>query len=231
MSKKLLLISALITLLFISQLSYAQEMEDIVYLKNGSVIRGTIIEQVLNETIKIKTRDENVFVYKYDEILKIAKEESSYSKNSTGSRYIGTLSGGVTIQIPSKSWGDEGVGFNVNLSNGLLFNNNFGMRLNLRYNGFKGLNDGNVTAGVMVGDFGKYKRLKTYGLIDLGVDYLNASGYSKVYLGIDIGGGINYELSPKSGLYLNVETKYHHNTNSGTAKGFVPINIGITYIK
>lgn len=50
--------------------------EDVVYLKNGGIIRGTIIEQIPNESIKIKTKDRNIFVYKMDEILKITKEET-----------------------------------------------------------------------------------------------------------------------------------------------------------
>ena len=49
--------------------------EDVVYLKNGSVIHGMIIEQIPNESIKIKTADKNIFVFKIDEILKITKEE------------------------------------------------------------------------------------------------------------------------------------------------------------
>jgi len=49
-------------------------MEDVVYLKNGSIIRGIIIETVPNQTIKIQTKDRNVFVFKYDEIDKITRE-------------------------------------------------------------------------------------------------------------------------------------------------------------
>jgi hypothetical protein len=32
----------------------AQELEDVVYLKDGSVLRGTIVEQVPNESILIR---------------------------------------------------------------------------------------------------------------------------------------------------------------------------------
>jgi len=53
--------------------------EDVVYLKNGSIIHGVIIEQVPNQSIKIKTKDNNVFVYKIDEIEKMTKEQPSGS--------------------------------------------------------------------------------------------------------------------------------------------------------
>ena len=51
-----------------------QILVDVVYLKIGSIIRGIIIEQIPNESIKIQTFDKNVFVYKMDEILKFTKE-------------------------------------------------------------------------------------------------------------------------------------------------------------
>ena len=48
--------------------------DDVVYLKNGSIIRGTIIEQVPNKSIKIQTQDGNVFVYEISQVEKITKE-------------------------------------------------------------------------------------------------------------------------------------------------------------
>ena len=57
-------------------LSYCQNnLEEVVYLKNGSIIRGTIIEQVPNQTLKIQTKDGSVFVYSFSEIEKITKEK------------------------------------------------------------------------------------------------------------------------------------------------------------
>jgi len=41
-------------------------MQDIVYLKNGSVIRGTILEMIPGVTIKIVTADRSVFIYKME---------------------------------------------------------------------------------------------------------------------------------------------------------------------
>lgn len=48
---------------------------DVVYLKNGSIIRGIIIEQVPNVSIKIQTADGSVFFYKMEEVEKITKEK------------------------------------------------------------------------------------------------------------------------------------------------------------
>ena len=73
MMKKVLLtmVVCLITTIAFAQSNY----QDVVYLKNGSVIRGVIIEQVPNESLKITTTDGNLFVYKIGEVEKIAKEQ------------------------------------------------------------------------------------------------------------------------------------------------------------
>lgn len=52
----------------------AEALEDVVYLKNGGVIRGTIVELKPNESAKIQTADGSVFVWRVDEIERIAKE-------------------------------------------------------------------------------------------------------------------------------------------------------------
>lgn len=54
--------------------AFAQQMEDVVHLKSGGLIRGTIIEQIPGESLKIKTRDGNVFIYTMDEIAKMSRE-------------------------------------------------------------------------------------------------------------------------------------------------------------
>lgn len=71
--KRIILTLLLIAFCFVS--AAAQQWVEVVYLKNGGVIRGTVIEQIPNETIKIQTADGSVFVYKIDEVEKIAKEQ------------------------------------------------------------------------------------------------------------------------------------------------------------
>ena len=51
-----------------------QEVQDVVYLKDGSIIRGTIIEQVPGESILIQTSDGNRFRYLMEEIERMTKE-------------------------------------------------------------------------------------------------------------------------------------------------------------
>ena len=68
-----------ITFIFIfilfSSVLFAQQKEDVVYLKNGSVIKGQITEMVPDKHIKIETKGGSLFVYTFEQIEKIEKEE------------------------------------------------------------------------------------------------------------------------------------------------------------
>jgi hypothetical protein len=54
----------------------AQELQDVVYLHDGSVIRGVIVEQVPGESILIETVDGNRFRYQMDQIQRMTREPS-----------------------------------------------------------------------------------------------------------------------------------------------------------
>ena len=59
--------------------AFAQgNMQDVVYLKNGSIIRGDIIEMVPSETVKIMTADGCVFIYDFADVEKFTKEKPMY---------------------------------------------------------------------------------------------------------------------------------------------------------
>lgn len=60
---------------------HAQSLTEVLYLKNGNVIRGTIIEQVPNESIKIQTVDGSIFAYSMADVLKITKEQQQFTNN------------------------------------------------------------------------------------------------------------------------------------------------------
>ncbi len=51
-----------------------QEVRDVVHLKNGSIIKGQIVELVPNEKVRIETSDGSVFVFPMDEVIKIEGE-------------------------------------------------------------------------------------------------------------------------------------------------------------
>ncbi len=70
---RFILIAAAVAFLATTQ-GLAKEMEDVVYLKNGGIVRGTVIEQVAGKSLKIVRFDGKEFRYKMKEIDKISKE-------------------------------------------------------------------------------------------------------------------------------------------------------------
>lgn len=60
----------------------AQSMQEVVYLKNGSVIRGVIVEQLPGVSLKIKTGDGSIFAYNISDVEKITKEASMANNGS-----------------------------------------------------------------------------------------------------------------------------------------------------
>jgi hypothetical protein len=79
-----------------TQTNAQSNYEDVVYLKSGSVVRGVIIEQIPNETIKIQTADRNIFVYNMGDVIKITKEPiptQSQTEDVSAKKEISTVNG------------------------------------------------------------------------------------------------------------------------------------------
>jgi hypothetical protein len=72
--KKILLLGILLLVLNAELQAQSGKMEDVVYLKNEWVIRGTIIFR--NETgVKIQTGEGNIYYFKTEEIIRVTREE------------------------------------------------------------------------------------------------------------------------------------------------------------
>jgi hypothetical protein len=129
---------------------YGQNFEDVVYLKNGSIIRGIIIEQVPNQNIKIQTKDRNVFVFKYNEIEKMTKEnlptDNSYnSPNVTDFKRSGFInlteinySDGVgNVKIEDFKFKNNDNSFGFRTVNGYQFNKHFSLGIGIGIDKYK----------------------------------------------------------------------------------------------
>lgn len=132
-------ILAFVLFVLITTVSFAQSnnYQDVVYLKNGSIIRGLIIEQIPNKSIKVQTADNNVFVYQIEEVEKMAKETNQRRSVSKGDvfhlepGYKGLIELGY--QIGSGDFGMDRI--KLNIINGYQVNQNFsiGIGTGLRY--------------------------------------------------------------------------------------------------
>lgn len=144
--KKLLLFC--LVLVGMTQVVHGQHfpMNEVVYLKNGSIIRGVIVEQIPNKSLKIETADGNLFVFDMDEIEKITKEpgrrsdrdahrqsEVEESRNKSGRRMGMVQFFGIGYDGSYEDYGnydsyyyDEGVAYiNVHFIYGYQFKQRF----------------------------------------------------------------------------------------------------------
>ena len=77
------LVACLIALASTATVS-AQQMEDVIHLRDGSVVRGTIIEHVPGESLKIQAVGGEVFLYAMEEIAAMAREPAVRGGASVG---------------------------------------------------------------------------------------------------------------------------------------------------
>jgi hypothetical protein len=79
--------------------SSAQELGDVIYLKDGSKIIGIIIEQIPNESIKIQLRDGSEMVYTFDKIARMTREPLNVGLRDLKEASYAEI--GANIGIPS----------------------------------------------------------------------------------------------------------------------------------
>ena len=151
-----------VVLLVMPTLLFAQQFgEDIVTLRNGSVIRGVIIEQTPNESLRLQTRDGNIFVFRFDEIQTIGRDMSGQRNQRGGNqREVSAFNrprgyfGEVVLGAGINSW--DGSNFSVSVINGFRVFPQFAVGLGVRVESFS-YNDwrwwdysGGIRSGVSV---------------------------------------------------------------------------------
>ncbi len=95
------IVVACLTALVATSPLFAQEMEDVVFLKDGSIVRGTVIERIPGESLKIQTQAGTVFVYTMDEITRMTKEPVMGLGGRMGARQKQPLRAfGLSLLIP-----------------------------------------------------------------------------------------------------------------------------------
>jgi hypothetical protein len=73
----------LLVLLFGSAGSFAQRTKDVIYLKNGSIIYGKLLE-ISGEKYKMQTSDGSIFMFDSEEVDKFTKESPLYNGRKPG---------------------------------------------------------------------------------------------------------------------------------------------------
>lgn len=150
-TKKILLFLMTIVATVICNTALAQSTYDNIYLKNGSIIKGIIIEQVPGKSIKVETRDKNIFVFKEEEIEKIVKgpmqrkgrDESEEERNTEPRVYSSTeaytgYSFGIETGIGpgSSARNQNGLGLAFHVLNNATFKSKFSCGIGLGFDLF-----------------------------------------------------------------------------------------------
>ncbi len=67
--------------LFLSSLIYSQQYQDVIYLKNGDIVKGVIIENVPDKYVKVEVTNGSIITLSYSNILKFTKEKKENVEN------------------------------------------------------------------------------------------------------------------------------------------------------
>ncbi|RPI14485.1 MAG: autotransporter outer membrane beta-barrel domain-containing protein [Ignavibacteriae bacterium] len=139
------------------------------------------------------------------------------------------------------------MGFNLHGGAGLVFSSSVAGRLSLEHNRFPQSSNNlgqsgtftitSIKADIMAGEVNNIKTVNPYGVAGIGAYILSVSvtennftrSESETNMGVGLGGGINFKVSPNMGIYTEAQYNIIFNED-GAAKGFLPIKVGINYI-
>lgn len=234
----------LFTLLFfvvLTTLTFAQNnYQDVVYLKNGSIIRGIIIEQIPNKSIKIETADRSVFVFQMDEIERFTKEpvqgRSPMASQSGGLQkgYRGILETGIQA-----GYADYGMDrLKVDYINAYQFNPYISLGFGT---GFRYYFDADAILMPFTADFRvnfiKFKVTPFIG-INAGYAFDVTNGFEGVGEVVAISAGVNFAVSDRNFMHvaLGIDSQamefYDYNWGYDTfteVSNAITLNLGLSF--
>ncbi len=109
----------LISILFAVALSvsaFAQQIPETVRLKNGSLVRGNVLDDSENQKLSVHCADGSIFVFNYEEVASITKECKDYSQTVY-------LKNGSAIKGCVSEWSPDGT-ISIETKDGSLFKYN-----------------------------------------------------------------------------------------------------------
>ena len=202
-------------MLLISNGVYCQTQEDdVIYLKNGGLIRGKIILFMPDSIVKIETFGRNVFAFQMDEVEKIIKEKRVMDFKY---KYPITYKYSGFVNVTEFGFlGGDGIGFHVRTINSYQDNPHLSAGLGIGIDIYQFNDEVFVPVFLDVrGDLRKNTRVTPYYFFDV--------GYAFTWL-IDKSDNVEYE----GGIMFNpgIGLKIHSADNSATV-----FNIGYNFQK
>ena len=196
-----------LTAFVMTSTAFAQQMEDVIHLKNGGLIRGMIIEEIIGESLKIKTRDGNVFVYTMDEIAKMSREPVMTMRGHiVAEKKNPWIAGGLSLLIPG-----AGQAYNNQLSKGAI-------------------QLGTVIVGLALLSSAVEDNYKIYGRwIDPDDDDMKATLGISLWFGGHIGSVVDAYLSANKINEQNQQPSYGHLIELGGSRATLGVDPVVSY--
>jgi hypothetical protein len=222
-----------LTLILIPLLLHAAETVDVVYLLDGSIIKGSIVEQVPNKSLKIKSGD-NIFVYQMSNVERILKEpldnqpiiDATDTINDDTPLKLGTTQIGGTVSYSKYSYDGEDLGSNTTISPsvGYFVSNSTCLNLGFHFDSRIYKSDGSKQTSSLTGFVAG---LRFYQNLTSNLGYLGASftsltqrvKYSDDYYGTESDSQVNNYLFFETGILQKLNKYVYLDFGVGYLKG------------
>jgi hypothetical protein len=177
------------------------QYQDVVYLKNGSIIKGEILEISIERRVKIQTTDQKIWTFNLDEIEKIKREKGGpafYASEYLYPGFINYSTMGILV-------GDENsrhrAPFSITLVNSHVFENNLSVGAGF---GLEFLDRTSVPLFTDLRYFMNNKKLSPFFLLQSGYSFPIEDEHDEYYQERNNVGG--YLINPGIGFLLNFQT-------------------------
>jgi hypothetical protein len=192
---------------------YAANIRDAVYLKNGSIIRGSVVEMIPDSVVRLLTSDGSLFVFPMKEVEKIVKEETPVVRPT-----------GLPIQPSEVRSSKTHIGPVIGYGAKDWFGVGFGLRIGTTFS------RGTYFGGIFVYHLGKPQQMSFYS----GYGYYSFNyKLNTLYLGPEIGHDIratdNFVVRPYISFgYLSLMASVEGGGSSGSdSKGYFYFSPGL----
>ena len=216
--------------------AYGQDKMDVVYLKDGRVIKGSIIKPLDADGIQIMTTESDVYTFSAAEVSRVAREEISHDnlknkvfvQDGEGFTNITTLGYGFGIGSVGDANNNEDY-FAIHTVNGFHINRNISLGLGVGVEGY-----GDYELIPLYADIRVYPALTEwapffYGNLGYGLGVLEKNIDGGLMAGI--GGGIQRSVNPGLAFVASLGYRFQENTIGTTDlnASYLQLSVGVKF--
>ncbi|MCO6480827.1 MAG: hypothetical protein J5I94_29565 [Phaeodactylibacter sp.] len=231
---KTILLTLLMSIFAIA--AFGQDKIDVVYLKDGRVIKGSIIKPLDADGVQIMTTESDVYTFSADEVRRVAREEYQHDnlKNKVfvhdgeGFTNITTLGYGFGIGSVGDANNDEDY-FAIHTVNGFHINRTISLGLGVGVEGY-----GDYELIPLYADIRVYPSLTEwapffYGNLGYGLGVLEKNIDGGLMAGI--GGGVQRSVNPNLAFVASIGYRFQENTIGTTDldASYLQLSVGVKF--